>query len=102
MAEFGARWEVSNVTSGSVAALTMPPHVQFTGNSGQSRGVDMLMLMRFALALCLSLLAACTRQGGPAPLVKCQVQEGTVAIDGTAQPAISTLCRDEEGNVSLK
>jgi hypothetical protein len=62
----------------------------------------MTMLMRLALALCLSFLAACTRQGGPAPLVRCQVQEGTVAIDGTAQPAISTRCRDEEGNVSLK
>ena len=61
-----------------------------------------MMLARLGLALCLGFLVACTRQGGPAPLVRCLVQEGTVAIDGAAQPSISTTCRDADGNISLK
>jgi hypothetical protein len=52
------------------------------------------------LLICVA-LAACGRSGPPAPLLSCRTVQGTVEIDGAAEPAISTYCRDGKGDVSL-
>jgi hypothetical protein len=58
-------------------------------------------MLRPALILLCIALTQCARQGPPAPLLSCRATEGTIAIDGIAQPAISTYCRNDQGEVTL-
>ena len=58
------------------------------------------MLRPALILLCIALIA-CARQGPPAPLLSYRTAQGTIEIEGVAQPAVSTYCRNDRGEVTL-
>jgi surface antigen len=55
------------------------------------------------VALLLGLaLAACAREGPPAPVVQCRSYSRVVEIDGAAQRAYGVYCRDDRGEARLR
>jgi hypothetical protein len=59
-------------------------------------------MIRLPGIVIVAILAACTRQGPPAPLLSCNTQQQVVVIDGTSQAATARRCRDDHGEVTLR
>src|SRR4051794_21031095 len=71
-------------------------------NHAADSRVDGTMHRAFVILPAVAGLASCARHGPPAPVLACRSQQQVVTIEGTAQAAVSTWCRDSDGRVILR